>query len=382
MISSRLSWLNKTNIIFIPAADRYREVGRVRLGLCSAVRRPIASTMENMRAFFRRPPYCAWSLMSDTLGKTLAALRVKKGLSIEEVSAVTRINARFVRLIEEDQFDQLPGEVFIKGLLRSYAGVLGVSGDEVIARYKALGVHIKDRSPALISVPLRPESRWFRKMFFSILAILSVAGIIYYYVGPLEPYVEKPFASTMEGKKFFKKQVKDVPPGEVKEIGTAPEPEPVQGPEPKKEPNQELKEKAAQPQQPSPVATAQSLSAPVALKKPEPKPAQTQHAEEKPVNNQAQPADKNKHKLTVTASDVSWVSVVIDGGVSRQIFLNAGETASWIGEKGFKITIGNVMATKVYLDGVEVKVKNAVQNVIKEMNIPVNKDSKPEGAEG
>lgn len=335
--------------------------------------------MENMGALFRHPQRYAWSLMSDTLGKTLAALRAKKGLSIEEVSAVTRINAKFVRLIEEDQFDQLPGEVFIKGLLRSYAGVVGASGDEVIARYNALGVRIKDRSPALISVPLRPESRWFRKMVFPILVIMAVAGIIYYYVGPLEPYVEKPFASTMEGKRLLKKRVKNAPVSEGNETGEAPAP--MQGPEPKKGPVQELKEKTAQSQPPSPAASAQSLSTPAVLKKPEPKPApdQTQRAEEKPAD-QTQPTDKNKHKLTVTASDVSWISVVIDGGVSRQIFLNAGETVSWMGEKGFKLTIGNAVATKVYLDGVEVKVKNAVQNVIKEMNIPVNK--KPEGAEG
>jgi cytoskeletal protein RodZ len=326
--------------------------------------------------------------MSDTLGKTLVAMRVKKGLSVEEVSAVTRINARFVRLIEDDQYDQLPGEVFIKGLLRSYAGVVGLSGDEVVARYNALGVHIKDRSPELlVCVPLRPESRLLPKILFSILAVLAAAGVIYYYAGPLEPYMEKPFTSTMNVKKPIKKQANDISPNEVSKTDAAPAPKPVQGPrqgpEPKKEPKPELKGKAAQPQQPSPVATAQSLSAPVALTtKPESKPAQTRRSEEKPVNNQAQPADNAKHKLTVTASDVSWISVIIDGGAARQIFLNAGETASWMGEKGFRISIGNAIATKVYLDGAEIKIKNAMQNVIKEMNIPVNKDAKPEGAEG
>lgn len=315
--------------------------------------------------------------MSDTLGKTLAAMRVKKGLSVEEVSAITRINARLVRLIEDDQYDQLPGEVFIKGVLRSYAGVVDLSGDEVVARFNALGVLIKDRSPVMISLPLRPESPWFSRMVISILALLAAAGAIIYFAGYLDVREETPFASTTDGKRPAKTQVKDVPLNEAGKTDAA------QGPEMKKEPKPEgLKEKAAPPQQVSPASPAQSLPAPGALKKPEPKPAQIQGAEEKPGNGQAQPADKKKHTLTVKASDVSWVSVTIDGATSKQVFLNVGETASWTGEKGFKITIGNVLATKVYLDGVEIRVKNSVQNVVKEMNIPVNISIKPENVEG
>lgn len=327
--------------------------------------------------------------MSDSLGRTLVEMRVKKGLSVEEVSAVTRVNAKLVRLIEEDQYDQLPGEVFIKGLLRSYAGVVGLSGDEVIARFNALGVHIKDRSPVLlVAVPLRPESRLIPKVFFFILAFLATASLIYYYVGPLEGPAEKPFSSTMQDAKPIEKQAIGFPPGEAGKTDAVSEPAPMQrpgqAPQPKKEPMPELKEKEAQPKQPSSVAVApaQTVLATPTLKKPEPTPMQTRPAFDKPDNPQASPSEKGKHKLSVTASDVSWVSVGVDNGSAKQVFLNAGETKSWTGEKGFKLTIGNVSGTKVYLDGVEVKVKNAVQNVIKDMNIPVNRNEKPSGAEG
>ncbi|MBF0292935.1 MAG: helix-turn-helix domain-containing protein [Nitrospinae bacterium] len=313
--------------------------------------------------------------MSDTLGKTLAAMRVKKGLSIEEVSAITRINPRLVRLIEDDQYDQLPGEVFIKGLLRSYAGVVGLSGDEVVARFNALGVNMKDRSPVMISVPLRPESRWLGRMVFYILAVLAVVGLVIYYAGYWERQAETVFVSTMDNKKSGKKEVKTVPSDESGKTDTPLEPAPMQGPALASEP----KEKTLSPQQPVPAPTVQT---PPPAKKPEPKPAQTQRVEEKPLIGHVQSVNKNRHTLSVTASDVSWISVVIDGSVSKQIFLNAGETVSWTGEKGFKLTIGNAVATKVYLDGVEVKIKNAVQNVIKEMSIPVNTHIKQEDAEG
>lgn len=320
--------------------------------------------------------------MSDTLGKTLAAMRVKKGLSIEEVSAITRINPRLVRLIEDDQYDQLPGEVFIKGLLRSYAGVVGLSGDEVVARFNALGVNMKDRSPVMISVPLRPESRWLGRMVFYILAILAVASLVIYYAGYWERQAETPFVSTMDKKKSDKKEVETVPSNESGKTDAPLEPAPMQGPALKPELKPELKEKTVPSQPAAPATPAPTVQTPPPAKKPEPKPSQTQRIEEKPVIGHVQPVNKNRHTLSVTASDVSWISVVIDGSVSKQIFLNAGETASWNGEKGFKLTIGNAVATKVYLDGVEVKIRNAVQNVIKEMNIPVNTQIKQEDAEG
>lgn len=336
--------------------------------------------MTICEGLIRRPSFARGVLVSDTLGKTLAAMRVKKGLSIEEVSAITRINAKLVRLIEDDQYDQLPGEVFIKGLLRSYAGVVGLSGDEVIARFNALGVHMKDRSPVMISVPLRPESRWLSRIVLYILAILAVVGLVIYYAGYLDRPADTLFVSTAEKKKSAPKEIKDAPLDEAGKTDAPLEPAPMQGPELKTEPKPELKEKSALAQQISPVATSQSL--PVPLKKPDSKPAQTPRVEEKPGNSHVQPVDKNKHTLSVIASDVSWISVVIDGSVSKQIFLNAGETASWTGEKGFKLTIGNAVATKVYLDAVEIKIKNAVQNVVKEMNIPVDTRIKQEDSEG
>jgi cytoskeletal protein RodZ len=71
------------------------------------------------------------------VGKYLREQREAKGMSIEEVSRSTRVPVSSVERIEHDQFDELPGEVFVRGFLKSYARAVGVPQEEVLARYTA-----------------------------------------------------------------------------------------------------------------------------------------------------------------------------------------------------------------------------------------------------
>ena len=73
----------------------------------------------------------------ETVGSTLRQQREKKRMSIAEVSRVTRIPVSTLESIEKDHFDDLPGEVFVKGFLKSYATSLGLQADDVVARYTA-----------------------------------------------------------------------------------------------------------------------------------------------------------------------------------------------------------------------------------------------------
>lgn len=58
-------------------------------------------------------------------------------MSIEEISRATRIPMGSVERIENDHFDDLPGEVFVRGFLRAYARAVQLPVDEVLARYTA-----------------------------------------------------------------------------------------------------------------------------------------------------------------------------------------------------------------------------------------------------
>jgi cytoskeletal protein RodZ len=73
----------------------------------------------------------------DTVGSFLRHAREAKAMSVEEISRTTRVPSSSVERIESDRFDELPGEVFVRGFLKSYARALGVPPDEVLARYTA-----------------------------------------------------------------------------------------------------------------------------------------------------------------------------------------------------------------------------------------------------
>ena len=56
-------------------------------------------------------------------------------MSREEVSRATRIPVASLERLESDHFDDLPGEVFVRGFLRAYARALSIPVDDVLARY-------------------------------------------------------------------------------------------------------------------------------------------------------------------------------------------------------------------------------------------------------
>lgn len=75
--------------------------------------------------------------MTETVGSLLKRQRVVRNMSMAEVSRVTRIPVPTLESIESDRFDDLPGEVFVKGFLKSYAQAVGVMPKEALARYTA-----------------------------------------------------------------------------------------------------------------------------------------------------------------------------------------------------------------------------------------------------
>jgi cytoskeletal protein RodZ len=71
----------------------------------------------------------------DTVGQLLRRQRLERRMSVEEISRTTRMPMSSVERIEADRFDELPGEVFVRGFLKSYARAVGLLPDDVLARY-------------------------------------------------------------------------------------------------------------------------------------------------------------------------------------------------------------------------------------------------------
>jgi cytoskeletal protein RodZ len=73
----------------------------------------------------------------EPVGQFLRRQREARRMSLEEVARAPRVTLASMERLEAGQFDELPGEVFVRGFLRSYARAVDVSCDEVLARYTA-----------------------------------------------------------------------------------------------------------------------------------------------------------------------------------------------------------------------------------------------------
>jgi cytoskeletal protein RodZ len=91
----------------------------------------------------------------EPVGQYLRRHREKAQMSVEEIARATRVPIDSVSRIEGDQFDELPGEVFVRGFLKSYARAVGLPPEEVLARYTA-SRRVAWVTPLPLSSPGRP----------------------------------------------------------------------------------------------------------------------------------------------------------------------------------------------------------------------------------
>lgn len=68
-------------------------------------------------------------------GAALRTLREARGLSIDQIAALSKVGSRFLRALEEDRHQVLPARVFARGFLIEYARALGVSETQLAERY-------------------------------------------------------------------------------------------------------------------------------------------------------------------------------------------------------------------------------------------------------
>lgn len=73
----------------------------------------------------------------ESIGRYLKAARERRAMSLEEISRATRIPVSSIERIENDHFDDLPGEVFARGFLKAYARAVTLPVEDVLARYTA-----------------------------------------------------------------------------------------------------------------------------------------------------------------------------------------------------------------------------------------------------
>lgn len=71
----------------------------------------------------------------STFGEELRTQRVSRGIALEQITAVTKISLRHLMALEQDRFQQLPGGILSKGIVRGYAGAVGLDTSDWTDRF-------------------------------------------------------------------------------------------------------------------------------------------------------------------------------------------------------------------------------------------------------
>jgi cytoskeletal protein RodZ len=71
----------------------------------------------------------------NDLGEFLRRERELRRITLEDVAENTKISRRYLEAIEEDQYDRLPGEAFVRGFIRSYVKYIGLDPTETMLMY-------------------------------------------------------------------------------------------------------------------------------------------------------------------------------------------------------------------------------------------------------
>jgi Helix-turn-helix domain len=75
--------------------------------------------------------------MPQAIGDTLREARMRQKIDITEIEAKTKIRAKYLRAMENEEFDLLPGSTFAKSFLRTYAEALGLDAHRLVEEYRA-----------------------------------------------------------------------------------------------------------------------------------------------------------------------------------------------------------------------------------------------------
>ena len=68
-------------------------------------------------------------------GSRLRRSRLRRGLEIEDVAKVTKVNPTYLRFLEDERFADLPARVYVRGFLMAYAGCVGLDPDAAARSY-------------------------------------------------------------------------------------------------------------------------------------------------------------------------------------------------------------------------------------------------------
>jgi cytoskeleton protein RodZ len=300
------------------------------------------------------------------LGTLLRERREAKRLSLNEVSAQTRLDVHIIEHLERGELDVPPGAVFLRGFLRTYTRFLNIE-TETLARYSSL-LDVSTAEEPLLSPraeaekrsseePAKPFNRWLLTLF-----VLVAGGLLIW--SQESALLEERPAETVESE-----ATTPVTPPQT-EVAREAEPvrlEPTTAPAP-------IASEVAQG-----TATGRSLPKPATVAEPpaaEPEPPAMAVVEPPVAPEQASVAEtpssasqatkpaasRPNLALSIVASAPVWISVQADEQPPELLKLQAQESRAWESAKElYVLTVGDASALTVKLNGQSVEPPTASQ---------------------
>jgi flagellar biosynthesis protein FlhG len=105
----------------------------------NASRRPTGCSRTPSRAAADVAPLEEFDALEEELedfdGPRLRRSRMRRGIEIEQIAAITKINPSYLRFLEEERFGELPAPVYVRGFVSAYASSVGLDAKRVAAGY-------------------------------------------------------------------------------------------------------------------------------------------------------------------------------------------------------------------------------------------------------
>jgi cytoskeletal protein RodZ len=285
-------------------------------------------------------------------GEYLRREREMRGVSLEEISVATKISIRFLQAIENEELSKLPGGIFTRSFVRTYARYLGLDEERVLADCQLAGqqkpeVDIR-RIPANRARPNGSTSKT------RIIALL-VAGVL----------LASGYALFRYSRRIMEQQSSTpiVTPPSASEGGTTPSTvtSPPTNPPPATVPGQPSVSGQAE-NNPSLTATAPSptsgaTTAPGTPQGGSPSPAAKANPPRQSTASGAGGAIEAHGDLVlqVAATERTWVAVDADGKTVLQKVLNPNEVENLKAHDSFDVTIGHAQGVVLTLNGETLK---------------------------
>jgi len=282
------------------------------------------------------------------LGDQLRETREGRGLSLEQVEEVTHIRRAFLQALEEERFDALPGDVYVKGFLRNYARFLNLNSDEVMAAYGAQSHNTSGSGiPHVLNEPLVHAAAGSGQTYalaivaVVILGLAAWVGYSHFYRGvdvwPLNLILGSP------------SQAAALPTAEPTELVPAIS-------EPTEEPTSTPALEETEPAE----ATTEAADQPTATPSPtQARPTNTRRPTATPTITPtpgASPTPTQATSILVEARILatSYVRVTTDGEVLMERNLRVGEDQIWTANESLSIRVGNGAGIELTVNGVPV----------------------------